>query len=240
MSRGRPRGVGVVRRVAVVVPARDEETELPGCLRALAVAAARVEAAGVRVEVVVAADRCVDRTAAVARAFGSAVVETDVGAAGAARAAGFATVLRDGGTAGVWLATTDADSRVPPHWLTCQLDWSALGWDAVAGTVSVTDWTGHPPGAAERFAARYDNWRGRPPHVHGANLGFSRAAYETVGGFTSSAVGEDHDLIRSLENAGFRVLRTAALPVVTSARLDPRVPTGFGHRLQARSADLGA
>ncbi|MEU8135987.1 glycosyltransferase [Streptodolium elevatio] len=242
---GTGRDAGDVTRVVVVVPARDEQDELPGCLDALSVAAARVEPIGVRVDVVVAADSCVDRTAAVARDFGARVVETDVGTAGAARAAGFAAALgqswitrapeasshRDR----LWLATTDADSRVPRGWLACQIAWAARGWDAVAGTVRVSDWSGHPPGAAEAFAARYHHWHGRPPHVHGANLGFRSAAYQAVGGFTTSAVGEDHDLVRALENAGYRVLRTAAHSVVTSARLDPRAPGGFGHALRAYS-----
>ncbi|MYW05198.1 glycosyl transferase, partial [Streptomyces sp. SID3343] len=44
-----------VRLVAVVVPARDEEDELPGCLRALALASARAAASGVHVTTVVTA-----------------------------------------------------------------------------------------------------------------------------------------------------------------------------------------
>jgi cellulose synthase/poly-beta-1,6-N-acetylglucosamine synthase-like glycosyltransferase len=228
-----------VRAVAVVVPARDEEHELPGCLRALAAAAEQVTPAGIAVTVVVSADSCRDRTAAVAAAHGVRVVESDGGTAGSARAAGFDAVLPAlaglpvlPGTEGLWLATTDADSRVPASWLTRQLDWAARGWDAVAGTVAVTDWSGQPPGVREEFEARYYAWRGTSPHVHGANLGFSAAAYVEVGGFKPLAVGEDWALVEAMETAGRRVLRTPDLCVVTSARRDFRAPAGFGRDLR--------
>ncbi|MYW03889.1 glycosyltransferase, partial [Streptomyces sp. SID3343] len=82
---------------------------------------------------------------------------------------------------GLWLATTDADSRVPAEWLTRQIAWAGRGWDAVAGTVRVRDWSRHPPGAQEAFEAHYGRWHGVSPHVHGANLGFSGPAYLGVG-----------------------------------------------------------
>lgn len=221
-----------VRRVVVVVPARDEEDELPGCLRALGRANARAAASGVPVTMVVTADRCRDRTADIARAFGAHVVEVDAGAAGAARAAGFAAVLGDRcDVRGMWLATTDADSRVPVRWLTRQIAWAGDGWDAVAGTVRVHDWSGHPPGVREAFETRYDRRSDTKRHVHGANLGFSGAAYLEVGGFAAMAVGEDGALVEALKAAGRRVLHTDALRVLTSARTDPRAPRGFGHDL---------
>ncbi len=59
-------------RLAVLVPAHDEEAALPACLASLA-AAAFVP----RPEVVVIADNCSDRTAAVARAAGVSVLVRD-------------------------------------------------------------------------------------------------------------------------------------------------------------------
>jgi hypothetical protein len=45
------------------------------------------------------------------------------------------------------------------------------------------------------------------------------------------ATAEDHALVAALTAAGSRVLRTRALPVVTSARRDSRAPHGFGDYL---------
>ncbi|MFE3200366.1 glycosyltransferase [Embleya sp. NPDC059237] len=231
-----------MRGVIVVVPARDEEDELPGCLGALHAACGRLAMRGVATNIVVTADRCLDRTATIARALGADVVECDAGAAGAARAAGFAEALGRSrlDPADVWLVTTDADSRVPTDWLTRQLSWAARGWDAVAGTVRVADWSAHPPGSAAAFTARYDSWTGRSPHVHGANLGCSADAYLEVGGFPPLVVGEDRALVDALEAAGRRVLRTSALRVLTSARLDCRAPGGFGHDLREQALTLEA
>ena len=42
------------------------------------------------------------------------------------------------------------------------------------------------------------------PHVHGANLGVTAAAYLAAGGFSALRTGEDHALVRALETAGRR------------------------------------
>ncbi|MEU3169548.1 hypothetical protein [Streptosporangium sp. NPDC006930] len=162
----------------------------------------------------------------------------------------------------VWVATTDADTLVPPCWLSRQLRHAAQGWEAVVGTVTVTDWSGYPPpfhlAYAQRYAAtqtsltresttptsgknaagakRGDGARWHP-HVHGANLGVTAAAYLAVGGFGPVATGEDQALVGALEAAGRRVLRTTGVSVVTSARRDPRAPGGFGHFLARLEAD---
>lgn len=67
----RPAGRTVPRaRLAVLIPAHDEEASLPVVLRALRAQTVRPA------HVTVVADRCTDRTAAVARALGAHVVET--------------------------------------------------------------------------------------------------------------------------------------------------------------------
>ncbi len=218
--------------VGVVVPAHDEEELLPACLAALRQAAGRI--APVPVHLVVVADACTDRTADRARAAGAEVVEIRARRVGAARAAGFAEVLRrtrPTDPAAVWLATTDADTLVPPGWLAQQLSHACQGWDAVVGTVTVTDWSAHPAHVPGLFAARYEHGTGSHPHVHGANLGISAAAYLAAGGFRGLRTAEDHALVHALGAAGRRILRTTDLTVVTSARRHPRAPRGFGHLL---------
>jgi len=227
----------VIEAVAVVVPAHDEEDLLPGCLAACQAALREAErgAGPLRGQLIVVADACRDRTADRARAAGAAVLGIDARSVGAARAAGFAEALRRSGPGDpgrVWLATTDADTLVPPDWLIRQLGHARDGWDAVVGTVTVRDWTGHAGHVPDRFAAQYRWPGGGPhPHVHGANLGLTAAAYRASGGFRGLATAEDHALVQALEEAGQRVLRTAEVSVVTSARRQARAPFGFGHLL---------
>jgi glycosyltransferase involved in cell wall biosynthesis len=239
----------VIEAVGVVVPAHDEEELLPACLNGLAAAAAVAigERPGLRVRIVVAADACTDGTVAVARRAGVAVAPLAARNVGVARAVGLDTLLRPGTPAwddgptpaggpppapdALWLATTDADSVVPAHWLSGQLRQAEAGWDAVVGTVTVADWAGYPAATAREFSRRYGTWQNWHPHVHGANLGFTAAAYQAVGGFPARRTGEDRALVASLQARGFRVLRSAAVSVVTSARVRYRAPAGFGHDL---------
>jgi len=121
-------------RVGIVVPAHNEQELLPECLAALRCAATAVD---VPVQVLVVLDMCTDRTADITGDTAVlAVWERNVGAA---RRAGFAHLLLELGAGQVWLATTDADSQVPPTWLADQLAHARCGADGVAGMVSVTN-----------------------------------------------------------------------------------------------------
>ena len=238
--------IGAIAAVGVVVPAHNEQDLLPSCLASVRRAAQA--ARGVPVHLVVVADACRDRTARAARRGGASVVTISARNAGAARAAGAREVLRRTGhldPANVWLATTDADTLVPARWLHQQARYAGQGWDAIAGTIRVADWSGYPPGMRSLFRERYerepyepdehnapsDSRAGQHTHVHGANLGFRASAYLAAGGFPALATAEDHALVAALTAGGGRVLRTRALPVVTSARRDSRAPNGFSHYL---------
>ncbi|MEU6056840.1 glycosyltransferase family 2 protein [Streptomyces sp. NPDC047097] len=230
--------------VAVVVPAHDEEALLPAALDALDTAARHPALAGVRVVTVVVADSCRDGTAAVARRAGALVVTTDCRNPGLARHLGVRHALDRSGPGGgaVWVATTDADSTVPPGWLAYQLARAREGWQAVVGTVTLPAASplelphrtryeaARPPGTAD--------WH--HPHVHGANLGVSAVAYRDVGGFPPLATGEDRALVEALERRGHRVLRTARCPVLTSPRLRARAEGGFGDYLAAMEREVDA
>lgn len=226
----------VIDAVGVVIPAHNEEDLLPSCLAAVRQAAGQLS---IPVHVVVAADACTDRTAARARGLGATVVETGARSVGAARRAGADRVLqrtRHLDPAAVWLASTDADTLVPHYWLTRQLRYAGRGWDGVVGTVTVADWAGHPRRVRSLFDRRYRSWHGRHPHVHGANLGFSAAAYLAVDGFKPLRTAEDHALVNDMQEAGIRLLRTTRIPVVTSARTRARAPRGFGWLLSTLAA----
>ncbi len=223
---------GVIERVGVVVPAHNEETLLPACLAALRQAAREVS---VPVRLVVAADSCTDRTVAVAGAYGARVVVLRARRVGTARAAGMAEVLRP--IAGldptaIWLATTDADTVVPASWLQRQVAYADRGWDVVLGTVTVADWSEHPPHVPAAFAARYESGDRPHPHVHGANIGIRASAYRAAGGFAPVRSAEDHALVAAAAEAGCSVLRADDVIVETSARRHARAPDGFSHLLR--------
>lgn len=225
-------GPGMIEAAGVVVPAHDEETLLPACLAALRRA---VRAVPVPVHVLVVADACTDRTAAAARAGGARVIRIRARNVGAARAAGMTELLRltaGRDPAATWLATTDADTVVPPGWLRRQLEYADAGWDMVLGTVAVADWDEHPPHVPALFDARYAFGPGPHPHVHGANLGIRASAYRAAGGFRPLRTAEDHALRAAATEAGGLVLQAGDIAVETSARRQARAPGGFGHLLR--------
>jgi glycosyltransferase involved in cell wall biosynthesis len=214
------------------VPAHNEEAMLPACLAALRRAVAE---AGIPVHLVVVADTCTDRTAAVARACGARVIKIGARNVGAARAAGMTEMLRLAAgrdPAAVWLATTDADTVVPPGWLRRQFRYAERGWDVVLGTVAVADWEEHLPHVPAAFEAMYDHGGGPHPHVHGANLGIRASAYLAAGGFRPLPTAEDHALLAAATEAGCPVVQAGDITVRTSGRRQARAPLGFSHLLR--------
>jgi glycosyltransferase involved in cell wall biosynthesis len=233
----------VIRSIGVIVPAHNEQDLLPSCLASLRRAARAVR--GVPVHLVVVADACRDQTAQVGRRGGASVVRISARSAGQARAAGARAILRRTrhlDPADLWLTTTDADTLVPAYWLRQQVRHAGQGWDAIVGTIQVADWSGYPPGTRSLFRERYEGVEGveggagQHSHVHGANLGFRASAYLRAGGFPELPTAEDHALVAALTAGGSRVLRTRALPVVTSARRESRAPHGFSHYLARMEA----
>lgn len=220
----------MITSVRVVVPAHDEERLIDACLSTLQIAA---EAVDVPVSVLVVLDACSDATASICADHGVPAVAVPWRNVGAARSVGFAGTPD---APDLWLATTDADTRVSPAWLASQLLLADGGADAVLGVVDVDEWSSHPPGTPVAFARLYD---GTAPdavdphrHVHGANLGLRASAYRRVGGFAPLEVGEDHDLARRLDrDPALTVVRSTAVRAVTSARRDPRAAGGFGDLL---------
>jgi len=230
-----------IERIGVVVPARDEAPRLEPCLRALARAVAAVEQP---VDVVLVLDSCADDSAAIVARLSPdlplnlAVVTTAYAAAGAARAAGVDHLLSAAGTAGTWIATTDADSTVPLHWLRGHLRCAARGAEVVAGTVRVLDWHARSPEVRTRAEALYARplRTGGHGHVHGANLGISAPLYRRLGGFPLRTHDEDVRLMAAAEAAGAVVAWAPDIAVTTSARSDARAPHGFAAHLDRLAA----
>ncbi|MGH9299366.1 MAG: glycosyltransferase, partial [Acidimicrobiales bacterium] len=179
--------------VAVVIPAHDEEEMIGPCLEALDRACRHEALRGLEVRPILVLDRCSDSTgerseaAARTTARRLTILETCRANVGVARRRGFETALElsEGlDPRRAWFATTDADTLVRPDWLAGQLAWRQRRVDAVAGTVEVGSWAEQPgtlPRRYERHVKRHGLGLGHP-HVHGANLSFSRASYEAAGG----------------------------------------------------------
>lgn len=216
--------------LGVVIPAHDEADLLGDCLDALERATRWVgDRALVRPLVVL--DACTDASAAVAGAHHVGTLTVDARCVGRARDAGCRALLDGHHPRPGWLATTDADSRVPPDWLLVQLEACETGADARVGTVYVDDWAEHGLAAPLWFRDVYDRVTDPHPHVHGANLGLRADAYRGCGGFGDLPTGEDHALVAALDAGGFTVHRTRRSPVRTSSRRIGRAANGFAARL---------
>ncbi|MBF8757200.1 glycosyltransferase [Pseudomonas guariconensis] len=211
--------------IGVVIPAHNEARHLGHCLGAVNRAAHEAEHAGLRVQVLVVLDRCNDASATIADRHGVATLAVDAGNVGIARRTGAAWMLERGAQ---WLAFTDADSRVPAHWLLSQLQFAA---DAVCGTVHIERWQPWQGAALrELYRNRYEAREGHR-HIHGANLGVCARAYARAGGFAPLPAHEDVHLVRALEACGAQIVWTARHSVATSSRRDSRAREGFGDYL---------
>ncbi len=240
---------GHLALVGVVIPARDEGETIEDALRAVVRALRVPSLRHARRFIVVAVDNSSDDTAHRARRWlqgCGAVVEGSFGSAGAARRAGLEIVLKradDLLPSHVWLATTDADSRVPLSWLSDQGRWWRHGADAVVGTVTpIWEAKAEHQELRVRYDALISSLGVGPghPHVYGANLGFTLETYLAGAGMPLLESGEDHALIESFRAQGALVVSVADEPVRTSARFAGRAPDGFADLLSHLARDLQA
>jgi glycosyltransferase involved in cell wall biosynthesis len=238
-------------RAAVVVPARDEERRIGACIEALAVQEG-IEPE--EYELVVILDACEDATAEVVAAAAERWPELRLQAiSGPGRGAGFARALgMDVGCARLeavgagegLLASTDADTRVPPEWLARQLEAIAAGAEAVGGRIllDAAEAAALPAAVIARREAELRRRtaaatvRGAAEHAHfsGASLGLTPHAYRLVGGMAQLESLEDEELEERLAAAGVAIHRPASISVTTAARTDGRAERGL-----ARDLELG-
>lgn len=194
------------------------------------------------IDVVFVADHCTDTTAAVAARCGVDVIDHHTGApignVGHARALGVAAGLARTAMAPdlVWLAHTDADSRVPENWILDQLELASSGTDLMIGTVR-PDFDDLSPGQIALWEATHTV--GQPNgHVHGANLGIRADVYLAAGGFLPQTEHEDVGLVGRALALGARSTATDSCEVITSGRPIGRTPGGYAAYLRAQRARI--
>ena len=207
------------KAIGVIVPVHDEEDLLGHALEAIDQAFFRVGGQGIACRSAIVLDDCNDSSATIAQ-----------------RRTGSDALLRawaDTDLRHIWLATTDADSRVPYDWLVTQLNAHECGTDLWTGRVVVDDWSHYHQSTARRWSEAYDN---EDAPIHGANLGFNALAYVDAGGFTAQATGEDRALYHAIVARGGRTHYDSVVKVVTSGRRHARAPMGFSYALTSVEA----
>jgi hypothetical protein len=242
---------GLLKRtyaVGVTIPVNNEEALLGEALAALEACLEEIASDDLQVGVAVVLDSCSDASGDIARRWkygvesksrlGVTLVECDAHSAGRARALGCVALLdqfHDVSDERIWLATTDADSRVPRNWLHAQINEHEHGADVWAGRVSVAEWSTKRAHVARTWQWAYDHER-HP--IHGANLGFNAEQYLLVGGFQSLVTGEDRALLAALTQQGAVAHFDSSTQVVTSDRRIARAPDGFASVLIALDHSL--
>ena len=247
-------GALAAARIAVVIPARDEEALIGRCLAALAPQLAQ-NRAGVVLVVNNTSDQTAARAIAVARDRGlplalwaGAVAQ---GGVGMARSLGVMLAQGVCPQASVLLCT-DADAQAAPGWI-AGMARALRKADAVTGRIDIFEDEAMALPAAfhadSEKEARYIRLTrdfdalldpagrgGRLNTAGGANIGFRCAAYQAVGGFRPLVSGEDRDLFARCHAAGYRIAATQDATVRVSLRAEGRAPGGMADVVAARLA----
>jgi len=228
-----------IAAIAVIIPAHDEEELLDACLRAVAAAVRSVRRLPVAVFLVL--DACTDLSAVIAGGHDVTTVVIEEGKVGAARAAGAAAAsafFSDVAPERVWTAHTDADSVVPPHWLSHQLDLAAAGADVVVGTVH-PDLRDLDDRQRRAWLTTYEIGVANGA-VHGANLGIRSSTLAAAGGFAPVPEHEDVMIVDRARLLGAKIVASAQANVITSGRSEGRTPGGYARYLREDLVPLAA
>jgi len=235
--------------IGVVLPVHNEEELLQRALEAIEEAFSHVAHVVARCRTAVVLDHCSDASSSITQEWirklrrrggpHQATARTCRSACvGDARRTGMSALLRDWedtDPARIWLATTDADSRVPGGWLAAQRAAHEAGADLWAGRVAIDDWSLYQRTTSLRWTEAYD---AEASPIHGANLGFNAQLYLAAGGFTPLATSEDRTLYDAIVKLGARAHEDPNVKVITSGRRHARAPMGFSHRLGTLEEDV--
>jgi glycosyltransferase involved in cell wall biosynthesis len=198
--------------ISVIIPALNEEKQLPRTLASL-----RRQKLDAEYELIVVDNGSTDQTAEIARAYGARVVIASERGVAYARQAGLEAAR------GVIVAQADADTEYPDDWLSR----IKLHFSQNRQTVAVTG--GYLYREPKRFERaewgmrNLANWgsrliTGRLLMVSGANFSFNRKALMACGGYHPHSFSSDqYDVAARLSKLG-SIAYDHKLVVVTSAR----------------------
>lgn len=206
--------------LAFVIPAYNEEILIGKCLASVV---AEVKRSGYQAEIVVVNNASTDKTKQIAEGFeGVRVVDEDKKGLVHARAAGFAA------TDAELVANIDADTELPPGWITTVMQTFARQPELVSlsgpyvyrdiawynrALVRLFYYFAYVLYLFNRFVINVGSM------VQGGNFVIRRTAWEQAGGFdvTIAFYGEDTDVAKRLHKVG-PVKWTFKLPMYTSGR----------------------
>ncbi len=205
-----PKAFSPVTRVSVIIPARNEAGRIEACLRSLAVQAYP----GELTEIIVVDDHSTDDTALAVSAMALPQVKMlhladhVQGGSGTAYKK-MALALGIAHSTGELIVTTDADCRMGPHWLSLLVAGYEARRPVFLGGPVVID---APRTPLERFQALdlqgmalitgAGHQAGTLMLANGANMAFTRRAFEAVGGYQGIdhlASGDDLLLLEKLQ-----------------------------------------
>lgn len=182
---------------SVVIPAHNEENYIGKCLKAIR--AAEEQAAPDTVQIIVAANRCTDRTAEIAAGFGAEVIDNQDKCIASIRNAGARAATGD------ILVTVDADTFIAPGTF-CEIR-SLLDSGKYIGGGAMPVFDRASPGIALTslyilFLMLPEIFRSKAL-LSGAVFWCKKADFDAVGGFDESLVSlEDLDFAKRLKKHG--------------------------------------
>ncbi len=234
----------MIAHLGIVIPAHNEQDEILGCLHSVTQSCAEAsnDLAQFAYQIFVVIDACTDDTLSLVEDFAHhhsniTILTTSFKNVGSARNFAWNYFMervradRNADFDLTWVAFTDADSRVPLHWVATHLAMMQAGVDCLVGTVSPRPDTGSAELIAKWFSMHtlFENH----PHVFGANLGLRGSYLDLVGGIPQLPIGEDTAIVAAVLKTGGNVRRTDACRVLTSARLQGRAEGGFSTYMQS-------
>ena len=176
--------------LSVAIPAHNEEKYIARCIESVALSA---DLANQQVEVVVALNRCTDRTREIAESLGARCVVNDTKCIAAVRNAAVRA------TSAPAIATLDADSWMSPKTVSAILTHVNDSQYVGGGTVTWPERVSTGIFFSLLVVAPYVIRRG----VSAGMFWFSRESFEAIGGFDESLVSvEDLDFARRLQAYG--------------------------------------
>jgi glycosyltransferase involved in cell wall biosynthesis len=243
----------------VAIPAHNEKDHIAPCLTALA----RQDFGGC-LDVVAFLNNCTDGTPDIVRRLVPSLpfrlhvlerrLEPSEANAGIARKLAMEAAGAISSADGVVL-TTDADSRVPPDWVSSHVAVIAGGADAVAGMVEMDPddaaalpfWLQAEEDRAQAFGTLLDEidylldpdpvdpWPRHTQHS-GANIAIRADSLARVGGIPPISLGEDRALFAALRRADARIRHSREGVVTVSGRLVGRARGGMADTIARRLA----